>query len=696
MPKDLPESAAPATAAGRNRRRLRRLLSRELSPGCLAVHADYGIGRFEGVELVEAAGAAHACFRLVYDKGDRLFVPVENADLVSWYGAEDDDAPLDRLGGGAWEQRKQGFRDRLRQIAEDLVRAAAERRLARPEPITPPPDYAAFNARFPYELTEDQARAVADVEADLRSGALMDRLVCGDVGFGKTEIALRAACLVAMAGRQVAVIAPTTPLCRQHFEEFGERFAGFGVEVVELSRAVPAKEAAAVRKALRSGAARVVIGTHALLGKAVRFADLGLLVIDEEQRFGVRQKEQLRNAAARVHVLTMTATPIPRTLQLSLAGFREVSIIATPPKDRKPVETTVLAFDAEAVGEALRRERERGGQSFYVCPRLSDLPGLRERLAAMLPDASVVVAHGRMKADELDAAMTKFVRRGGDVLLATNIVESGLNIPNANTLVVHRADMFGMAQLHQLRGRVGRSPRQAYVLLTHEPDRPLSPAARRRLDSLAALQTLGAGFDLAGRDLDIRGAGALFGEAQSGHLRDIGAEMFERMLAETVEAIRAGREPEEPWTPRIQTGMPVFIPDDYIPDPDERVRTYRRIAAGADPKAQAALAGELERRYGPLPPEVRTLIALGEIKRWCRRHHVAEIDIGPQGITLAFRDGHWPDERRLVAFDLARDDIDYRIGEKLIHRTAGPNPAAQLDAARALMRDVDAAVGWMV
>ena len=687
-----PVSLADPLAGSRNRRRLQRLvLSRQLEPGCLVVHADHGVGRFEGVDVIEAGDVPHACFRLVYAKGDKVFVPVENADLVSYFGPANGEETLDRLGGGAWEERKRAFHDKLLGMAEELVRAAAEREVVGATPVEPPAEYADFNARFPHQLTEDQESAIADVEEDLRSGRLVDRLICGDVGFGKTEVAMRAAFLVAMSGRQVAVIAPTTPLCSQHAEDFTGRFAGFGITVAELSRNQTPKEAAAVKKALRSGEARIVIGTHALLGKGIRFKELGLLVIDEEQRFGVKQKEQLKSAAAGVHVLTMTATPIPRTLQLAMGGLRQVSVIATPPANRKPVKTRALEYERGAVRDALLLERERGGQSFYVCPRLKDLEEVERRIRGMMPDANLMVAHGKMKPGELDKAMTRFVHHGGDVLLATNIIESGLNIPTANTLVIHRADMFGIAQLYQLRGRVGRSAEQGYVYLTWEPEKEISNEARQRLDYLAALQALGSGFNLASRDLDIRGAGTLFGEEQSGHLRDIGVEMFERMLAEVVDAIHAGKTAEEPWTPKIQTNLPVLIPDDYIPEPETRVRMYRRLAEGESRAEREELIRSMEREYGPLPPPVRTLAELSEVKAWCRRHHVAAIDLGPKGITMSFRDGHWPSEDRLEEFDERRDDIDYRSGEKLIYRADSETADEQLEAARTFMRDVDRA-----
>ncbi len=448
----------------RKKRRAENFLTeaQSLSPGDLIVHIDHGIGVYRGLEVVEALGAAHEMILLEYAGGDRLYLPVENIEILSRYGHEE--GLLDPLGGGAWQSKKARLKQRIRDMADKLIRVAAERMLRR-APIMEPPDgiWDAFSARFPYEETDDQLTAIGAVLDDMAGGTPMDRLVCGDVGFGKTEVAMRAAFVAAMSGVQVAVIAPTTLLARQHYKSFAERFRGFPVEVRQLSRFVGAKEAADTKSRMSDGSADIVIGTHALLAKNVRFKNLGLLVIDEEQHFGVSHKERLKALRSDVHVLTLTATPIPRTLQLSLTGVRDLSIIRTPPVDRLAIRTYVSEFDAITIREALLREHYRGGQSFYVVPRVADLPEIEEFLRDQVPEVSYVIAHGQMAAGELDDRMNAFYDGKYDVLLATTIVESGLDIPTANTMVVHRADMFGLAQLYQIRGRVGRSKTRAYA-----------------------------------------------------------------------------------------------------------------------------------------------------------------------------------------------------------------------------------------
>ena len=464
--------------APKRKRRAENFLTeaQSLSPGDLVVHVDHGIGRYLGMEVVTAAGAAHECLVLEYAEQAKLYLPVENIELLSKYGHEE--GLLDRLGGGAWQSKKAKLKERIREMADKLIRIAAERAL-RKAPVLEPPEgmWDAFSARFPYTETDDQLRAIGDVIDDLTSGNPMDRLVCGDVGFGKTEVAMRAAFVAAMSGVQVAVIAPTTLLARQHYKSFAERFRGFPINVRQLSRFVTAKDAALTRDGMTKGTVDIVIGTHALLAKNIRFQNLGLLVIDEEQHFGVGHKERLKQLRSDIHVLTLTATPIPRTLQLSLTGVRDLSIIGTPPVDRLAIRTYVSEFDAVTLREALLREHYRGGQSFYVVPRISDLPEIEEFLKSQLPELSYVVAHGQMAAGELDDRMNAFYDGKFDILLATTIVESGLDIPTANTMVVHRADMFGLAQLYQIRGRVGRSKTRAYAYLTTKPRAKLTPTA---------------------------------------------------------------------------------------------------------------------------------------------------------------------------------------------------------------------------
>ncbi|EWY39929.1 transcription-repair coupling factor [Skermanella stibiiresistens SB22] len=662
--------------------------------GDLVVHAEHGVGLCEGLETLNAGDAPHDCLRLTYRQGDKLFVPVENMDLLSRFGTPGETIQLDKLGGAAWANRLERIREILRDAARDLMATAAKRSLAMVEPIVPKvAAYRRFKSRFPYTETEDQQAAIDDVLADLASGKVMDRLVVGDVGFGKTEVALRAAFAVASCGRQVAVVAPTTPLARQHADEFRDRFAGTGIGIAELTGSRSAEERREARRLIADGEALIAVGTQALLSEGVHFADLGLLVLDEEQRLGVKQKERLKEAADGVHVLTMTATPIPRTLQLALAGLRDLSMIGTAPVERQPVRTRVLAYDGDVIRQALTRERERGGQSFYVCPRLADLDLVADRLGAMLPDLVVARAHGKMEPGELDDAITNFVRGGADVLLATNIIEAGLNIPNANTLIVHRADMFGLAQLHQLRGRVGRGSARAYAWLTVESEKDLSEAARRRLDAISTLTDPGVGFSVASQDLDLRGGGNLLGEEQSGTIRAVGVELFQEMLRQAIEAVRAGREPEEPWTPRISLGVPVLIPESYVADLDERMALYRSIATLETAEAAKAFSADLAARRGAVPPEVRTLLGLGELKRLCREAGVEQIDVGPRGALITFRqeasqEAAQRDPARFQAFLERHQGTRPREDGKVVVPLAETKDSDRLDAARGLLEEL--------
>jgi transcription-repair coupling factor (superfamily II helicase) len=510
-----------------------------------------------------------------------------------------------------------------------------------------------FCARFPFAETEDQSRAIADVLEDLSAGRPMDRLICGDVGFGKTEIALRAAFVVAMSGAQVAVVVPTTLLARQHHRVFQKRFEGFPLRIAQLSRLVTAKDAAEVREGMKRGDINIVIGTHALLAKGTEFADLGLLVVDEEQHFGVRHKEALKALKSDVHVLTLTATPIPRTLQLALTGVREMSVIATPPVDRLAVRTFIMPWDPVVLREAIQRERFRGGQIFCVVPRIEDMAKLAERLAEIVPEARMIQAHGRMTPTELERVMTEFGDGKHDILLSTNIVESGLDMPAVNTLIIHRADMFGLAQLYQLRGRVGRGKLRGYAYLTWPEAHRLSAAAEKRLEVMQTLDNLGAGFTLASHDLDIRGAGNLLGEEQSGQIREVGIELYQQMLEEAVADIKAGAEgaeSEREWTPQINLGLPVLIPENYVTDLPVRLGLYRRIGGLATDGENDAMAAELADRFGPLPAEVENLLQVVAIKRLCRQAGVEKLDAGPKGLVLSFRGQNFANPGGLITW----------------------------------------------
>ncbi|WP_092686731.1 transcription-repair coupling factor [Tranquillimonas rosea] len=646
--------------------------AQSLSPGDLIVHVDHGVGRYKGLEVVNALGAAHEMIHLEYAEEARLYLPVENIELLSRFGHEE--GLLDKLGGGAWQAKKARLKERLKEIADRLIRIAAERALRKAPIMEPPEDmWDAFSARFPYEETDDQLSAINDVLEDLSQGSPMDRLICGDVGFGKTEVAMRAAFVAAMSGVQVAVITPTTLLARQHYQSFSERFRGFPVNVRQLSRFVGQKEAAETRKGMADGTVDIVVGTHALLSKNIKFKELGLLVIDEEQHFGVTHKERLKQLRSDIHVLTLTATPIPRTLQLSLTGVRELSIIGTPPVDRLAIRTYVSEFDTITIREALLREHYRGGQSFLVVPRIADLPEMETFLKEEVPEVSFVTATGQMAAGELDDRMNAFYDGKYDVLLATTIVESGLDIPTANTMVIHRADMFGLSQLYQIRGRVGRSKARAYAYLTTKPKAKLTATAEKRLRVLGSLDSLGAGFTLASQDLDIRGAGNLVGEEQSGNIREVGYELYQSMLEDAIGKIKSGEfegptELGETWAPQINLGVPVLIPEDYVPDLDVRLGLYRRLSELTTKVELEGFAAELIDRFGPLPKEVNTLLLVIRIKAECKRAGIAKLDAGPKGATIQFHNDKFVNPEGLVSFIKAQDGLAKVKDNKIVVR----------------------------
>ncbi len=623
-----------------------------LDEGSIVVHAEHGIGRFIGLKTIEAAGAPHACLELQYADDAKLFLPVENIDLLSRYGGEGTEVQLDKLGGGAWQMRKAKLKKRLLDMADGLIRIAAER-MMRHAPVLTAPDglYDEFAARFPYDETDDQMTAIDSVRDDLGAGRPMDRLVCGDVGFGKTEVALRAAFVAAMNGVQVAVVVPTTLLARQHFKTFSERLRGFPIRIAQASRLVGSKELSQTKKEVADGKVDVVVGTHALLGSGINFANLGLLIIDEEQHFGVKHKERLKELKSDVHVLTLSATPIPRTLQLAMTGVRELSLITTPPVDRMAVRTFISPFDPLVIRETLMREHYRGGQSFYVCPRLSDLADIQAFLQSDVPELKVAIAHGQMAAGELEDIMNAFYDGKYDVLLSTTIVESGLDVPTANTLIVHRADMFGLAQLYQIRGRVGRSKVRAFALLTLPVNKVLTTGAERRLKVLQSLDTLGAGFQLASHDLDIRGAGNLLGEEQSGHIKEVGFELYQQMLEEAVAEVKGDDDiVDSGWSPQISVGTPVMIPDDYVPDLHLRMGLYRRLGEITELRDIDGFGAEMIDRFGPLPIEVQHLLKIVYVKSLCRKANVEKLEAGPKGVVVQFRNREFPDPAPLVGY----------------------------------------------
>jgi transcription-repair coupling factor (superfamily II helicase) len=659
-----------------------------LSPGDLVVHADHGIGRYEGLTQIPVSKVPHDCVALEYARGNRLYVPVENIELLSRYGNESEGVVLDSLGGEAWQRRKARMKQRIREIAGELIKTAALR--ATRDGVVAEPDsaYPQFVDRFPYEETDDQDRAIEDVLKDLEAGKPMDRLVCGDVGFGKTEVALRAAFVMAMSGKQVALVCPTTLLARQHYSNFVERLQGFPIEVGRLSRLVPAAEAKKTKEGIANGTVDIVIGTHALLAKTIHFKRLGLVIVDEEQHFGVAHKERLKALKADVHVLTLTATPIPRTLQMAMSGLRDLSVIQTPPVDRLAVRTYVAPWDPVVVREALLREHYRGGQSFFVVPRIADLPATEEWLADYVPEVKGVAAHGQMSAGQVEERMSAFYDRKYDVLLSTTIVESGLDIPSANTLIVHRADRFGLAQLYQLRGRVGRSKARAYAYLTTPADRAITEGADKRLQVLANLDSLGAGFQLASHDLDIRGAGNLLGDEQSGHIKEVGFELYQSMLEDAIIELKAGGVPRmDEFTPQISVDAPILIPEHYVPDLDLRMGLYRRVGELEDRRAIDEFAAELIDRFGPLPDETANLMQIVEVKLNCKAASIAKLDIGPRGAVVTFAPNGFADLAALLGYiERLKGAAKLRPDSKMTVSRDWPTPEARLAGALQLAR----------
>ncbi len=670
-----------------------------LTTGDLVVHLDHGIGRYEGLKTLEIQEAPHDCLELLYAGESKLYLPVENIDLLTRYGTDADGVQLDRLGGAGWQARKAKAKARLRDMAEGLIALAAKRSLRTSDAITPPQGlFDEFCARFPYEETDDQLAAIGDVLEDLGKGTPMDRLICGDVGFGKTEVALRAAFVVAMSGQQVAVVCPTTLLARQHFKTFSERFAGWPIKVRHLSRMVTARDAAETRAGLKDGSFEIVVGTHAVLSEQVGFKDLGLVIVDEEQHFGVKHKEKLKSLRADVHLLTLTATPIPRTLQMALSGIREMSIIATPPVDRLAVRTYVTPWDPVLVREALLREKYRGGQAYYVVPRLADLPDIEKFLREQVPEIKFVVGHGQMSATQLEDVMSAFYDGSYDLLLSTTIVESGLDVPTANTLIVHKADMFGLAQLHQIRGRIGRAKARAFAYLTTPPEKPMSLSAERRLQVLQSLDNLGAGFQLASHDLDQRGGGNLLGDEQSGHIREVGVELYQQMLEDAVAELRQAGEGggivDRGWSPAINVGAAVLIPEDYVPDLNVRLSLYRRLSDAENNETREALAAELIDRFGPLPDEAKQLLRIVGIKANCKTACVERIDVGPKGAVLTLRNNVFPNPMGLVGL-IQKNHAFWKIrpDQKIVVKGDWDTPEDRLKVAERITADLARVAG---
>ncbi|GAB6932053.1 transcription-repair coupling factor [Calditerricola satsumensis] len=599
----------------------------DLKVGDYVVHVNHGIGKYMGIQTLEVDGVHKDYLLIQYAGNDKLYVPIDQIDLVQKYiGAEDKEPKIYSLGGGEWKKVKNRVRASVRDIAEDLLKLYAKRQASKGYAFSKDtPEQREFEALFPYEETPDQLRAIEEVKRDMEAPRPMDRLLCGDVGYGKTEVAIRAAFKAVMDGKQVAVLVPTTILAQQHFETFKERFADYPVRIEVLSRFRSRKEQNQVIKGLKDGTVDIVIGTHRLLSKDVQFKDLGLLIIDEEQRFGVAHKEKLKQLKTNVDVLTLTATPIPRTLHMSMLGVRDLSVIETPPENRFPVQTYVVEYSAALVREAIERELARGGQVYFVYNQVQSIERMADQIRALVPDARVAVAHGQMDENELERVMLDFLDGQYDVLVCTTIIETGVDIPNVNTLIVYDADKLGLAQLYQLRGRVGRSNRIAYAYFTYQRDKVLSEEAEKRLQAIKEFTEFGSGFKIAMRDLAIRGAGNLLGPEQHGFIASVGFDLYTQMLKEAIEELKGEKPEEPPLRPEIDLAVDAYLPSDYIPDAKQKIEMYKKFAAVENPEEVPDLVDELVDRFGEPSPPVKNLLSVVKIRTYAARYRMERI-----------------------------------------------------------------------
>ena len=627
----------------------------ELQPGAPVVHEDHGVGRYQGLQRLDVGGVQTEFLTLMYAGGDKLYVPVAALHLISRYtGADFEHAPLHKLGSEQWQRAKKKAAQKIRDVAAELLALYAQRE-AKPGAalVVDAAEYAGFAGEFPFEETPDQAAAIDAVLSDLRAAKAMDRVVCGDVGFGKTEVAMRAAFAVAQSGGQVALLVPTTLLAQQHVQNFQDRFAQWPIRIESLSRFRAKKQVEAVLEQLADGQVDIVIGTHKLLQPDVRFKNLRLVIVDEEQRFGVRQKERLKALRAEVDLLTLTATPIPRTLNMSLSGLRDLSIIATPPAHRHAIKTFVAEWNNALLQEAVLRELKRGGQVYFLHNKVENIEQIARDVAALIPEARVDIAHGQMRESELERVMGDFYHRRFNVLVATTIIESGIDVPNANTVIINRADRLGLAQLHQIRGRVGRSHHRAYAYLIAPPRKAMTVDAVKRLEAIEAMEDLGAGFTLATHDLEIRGAGDLLGEGQSGQIQEIGFGLYMDLLNRTVAALKSGRQPELAQSgrhgPEVDLRIPALLPDDYVPDVHTRLIQYKRLASATDSDELRELEVAMIDRFGLLPDAAKNLIAVTELKLRAAPLGIQKIDAWAGGGRIRFGPQPQIDTQALVS-----------------------------------------------
>jgi transcription-repair coupling factor (superfamily II helicase) len=682
----LSESQLFGTRARQERRRRKSAASdpnailrdlQSLTAGAPVVHEEYGVGRYVGLQAMEVGGQPGEFLVLEYQGGDRLYVPVHALHYVSRYsGGAPESAPLHKLGSDQWSRARRRAAEKVRDVAAELLDLYAQRKARRGLQLAPNElEYQAFANGFPFEETADQAEAIVQVIADLGREQPMDRVVCGDVGFGKTEVAMRAAFVAVQAGKQVVVLVPTTLLAQQHQNSFADRFADWPVRIESLSRFRSGKETTAALEGVENGTVDILIATHRLLHAQPRFKDLGLVVIDEEHRFGVRDKERLKALRAEVHVLTLTATPIPRTLNMALGGLRELSIIATPPAERLPIKTFVTEWHDATVREAILRELRRGGQIYYVHNEVRDIARVAESLGKLVPEAKIRIGHGQMRERELEQMMVDFYHRRFDILVATTIIESGIDVPSANTIIIDRADRFGLAQLHQMRGRVGRSHHRAYAYLLVPSRKALTGDALKRLEALESLEELGAGFVLATHDLEIRGAGELLGEQQSGEMAEVGLTMYLDMLDRAVKALRAGRrvDLDAPLAAQseVELRVPSLLPEDYVGDVQVRLALYKRIAAAADEDALDGMLVELTDRFGEPPTPARNLLRTARLRLVARRLGLRRVDFGTHGGQLQFEPQNSIDPKKVVAL-LQSNPREYRLEGPLKLRVSHP------------------------
>lgn len=662
--------------------------------GELVVHRDHGIGKFDGIHTIAAIGIKTDMIKILYGGNDTLFVPVDDINLITRYGADNPLIQLDRLGVAGWKNRKEKVRKRIKVAAEELLKIAAARHLKKAPVFVPDQHfYDEFKAKFGFVETEDQMRAIEEVEEDLAKGSPMDRLICGDVGFGKTEVALRAAASVvgSQRGSQVAVVAPTTLLVRQHFKNFSKRFEGTNVKVVQLSRLVNLSDSRKVREELESGKVQIVIGTHALLQKTIKFKNLGLVIVDEEQHFGVAQKERLKELRHEVHVLTLSATPIPRTLQMSLTGVKDLSLISTPPLDRLAVRNFVMPYDSVIVREAVMREHNRSGRVFFVVPRITDITEMEPRLKILLPELKITHAHGQMAPSQLDKIMNDFVDGKIDMLLSTTIVESGIDISDANTMIIYRSEMFGLSQLYQLRGRVGRGKTRAYCYFMLDNRKKVSDESRKKLEVMQNLDSLGVGFSVASHDMDIRGSGNLLGDEQSGHINETGVELYQQMLLETIEELKNKNgvvkdKTEEhldlDFAVQIKLGISLLIPEDYMQDLSLRMSFYKKIANIRNDDDEENLSNEMNDRFGKIPAEVLNLMEIAKLKWSCRKVGVEKLEASSEGILISFKDNKFanPDALLKMVFS-SKNQIKIHQGQKVLFVCDIKSPQTKISSA---------------